>query len=386
MLPAASAAESSARLARLEAYLGEDPDNPALLADACDTALAAGQHARALAHLAAAERLALDPAAWLWRRARLCIAQRDLAAAAESLEQLRISVGAHPVLDHDRAYVRFLAQDYEACRALVAPWLQDPAAGEHLEAVQVLWLRATHALGLIEEGWDWVNAQRNAGELGSAAQGIASLVAVDADDFTSAKTLADAALARHPTQSEALVARATVALAERDGPAATRWLALALQQNPDDGRTWSMLGLASLQAQQLSLSQSQLERAAALMPGHIGTWHALGWSRLLQRDQVNARKAFEQALALDGNFAESHGALGLVLALQGDAAQAERHLAIAGRLDPRNVSGRFAQALQRGEAADPERLQALVARLLDRPGLFGVSKSHYPPLEKQIKF
>ena len=107
------------------------------------------------------------------------------------------------------------------------------------------------------------------------------------------------------------------------------------------------------------------------MPGHIGSWHALGWTRLLLRDLADARGAFEQALALDGSFAESHGAMGLVLALQGDAAQAGRHLAIAGRLDPRNVSGRFAEAVLRCEAADPQRLQALVARLLDRPGLFG---------------
>jgi Flp pilus assembly protein TadD len=97
-------------------------------------------------------------------------------------------------------------------------------------------------------------------------------------------------------------------------------------------------------------------------------WDGAG---LLQQDLAGARKAFEQALALDGNFAESHGALGLLLALQGDAGRAERQLAIAARLDPSNVTGRFAQAILRGEAADAERLQALVQRLLDRPGPFG---------------
>jgi Flp pilus assembly protein TadD len=237
--------------------------------------------------------------------------------------------------------------------------------------LQTLWLRATHAAGHVEEGWAWVKARRDAGDLAAAAHGVASLLAVDADDFASAKALADTALANHPDQLEALVARATVALAERDGFAAKEWLARAQQQNPDDGRTWSMLGLASLQAQQLPLAQSQLERAVALMPGHIGSWHALGWACLLQGEYSDARKAFVEALALDGNFSESHGAIGLVLALQGEGAQAERHLSIADRLDPRNVSARFARALLRGETADPDRLRALVSQLLDRPGPLG---------------
>ena len=54
-----------------------------------------------------------------------------------------------------------------------------------------------------------------------------------------------------------------------------------------------------------------------------------------------------------------------------EAVSAERHLAIAMRLDPRNVSARYTQALLRGEAADLERLHALIRKLLDRPGVFG---------------
>jgi hypothetical protein len=56
--------------------------------------------------------------------------------------------------------------------------------------------------------------------------------------------------------------------------------------------------------------------------------------------------------------------------LGGNPDRAQHHLAVALRLDPRNVTGRYAQALLQGEAGR-DRLQALAAHLLDRPGLFG---------------
>jgi tetratricopeptide (TPR) repeat protein len=259
---------------------------------------------------------------------------------------------------------------------LVQPWLQDSARSvpaEDLQALQLLWLRATHALGLVQEARAWLGQAAPAGELPPALAAAASLLAVDADDFAAAKSLADAALAALPGQPEALVARATVALAEGDAAAARDLLLPALERNAEDGRTWATLGLASLQAQELVAAQRQLERAVALMPDHVGSWHALGWTRLLRHDLAGAGQAFEQALALDRNFAESHGGVGLVLALRGEHAAARRHLALAARLDPRNVTGGYAQALLAGEASDAQRLQQLAARLLDRPGFFDAS-------------
>jgi len=358
------------RLGQLQAWLAEDPENPVLLADACDTAIAAGAHEDAQVHLATANRLRLDAADWGFRQARLCIARRELARGAALLQQLTATEGEHPVLVHDLAYVRLLQGDAQACCALAQPWLDQDIEPQTLAALQALWLRAMHMAGRVREAWDWVR-QRRTKTLPAQVRGVASLLAIDAEDFAAARKLAESALAVHPMQPEALVARATVALAEQQVEAARGWLAQALQANAEDGRTWSMLGLASLQAREFALAQAQLERAVQAMPGHIGSWHALGWARLVQQDGPGAQQAFEQALALDRNFAESHGALGLVLALRGERAAAARHLALAERLDPRNVSGRFAQALLRGEAGDAARLQALAHRLLDRPGFFG---------------
>jgi Flp pilus assembly protein TadD len=170
---------------------------------------------------------------------------------------------------------------------------------------------------------------------------------------------------------EALVARATVAMAEGDTVSAFGALRPALEARPDDGRTWSTLGMASLQARDVVGARSQFARASQLMPGHIGTWHGLGWSCLLLSDRAGALSAFQRALALDENFAESHGAVGLVLALGRRTEQAEYHLLRAERLDRRNLTSRYARALARGQAQDAQALRHLAEKLLDRPGLFG---------------
>src|SRR5262249_52736314 len=158
---------------------------------------------------AAAEKLGLAPAEWLFRRARVALARRELAQAADLLERVRAIVGDAPLLAHDLAYVHLLQGDYAACRDGVQPWLAPSRAGvvEQLEALQLLWLRAMHRLEALDEALAWARAQSAAGTLQPAAQGAASLIALDDEDFAAAREWADAALAADARQVEALVAR-----------------------------------------------------------------------------------------------------------------------------------------------------------------------------------
>lgn len=364
------------RLDRLAAYLKEDPANPALLADACEAAIASGQHGRAQEYIETAERLALDRAEWVFRSARLAIARRDLSQAALLLESLQASGGPHPVVAHDLAYVRLLRGDLEGARDLLAGWVE-PAAAQGLppaqqQALQVLWLRAQHRLQAVDAAVDWVRTRHEAGELQPAAQGVASLIAYDAGDSALARALADAALAADPAQVEALVASGSLALEGGDSALAARQLQGALQRNPDDGRTWSALGFASLQSMDLPSAQAQLERAVTTMADHVETWQALGWTRLLQGDREGALAALRQALALDREQADSHAALALALVMGGEAAQAETHLAEAERLDPDNAMARYARGLATGKGVDPEMAQSLVSSLLGQAGGAGL--------------
>lgn len=358
--------DAAARLERLQRFLRVDPDNGALLADACDAALAAGLPRQAGELLASATRLGLVAWEWRLRAARAALAGGRLRDAEADLTQLLAERPDDAVCAHDLAWARFALQDHAACRDVLRPWLHRPLPAEVLGSLQSLWLRANHAQGRVEEAWDWLRTERAAGRLQEAARGPASLLAIDADDFAAARELAGGG--RDP---ESLVAAATVALATGAAARARGLLQPLVQRQPRQGRAWLTLGLAALQAQDVTGARQCFEQAVLLLPAHIGSWHALGWACLFQQDAAAAQCAFERALDLDRNFAESHGALALVLALVGERTRAGHHLARAERLDPAQVTGAYARAVLAGEAAVPRRVQALARRLLARPGFFG---------------
>jgi tetratricopeptide (TPR) repeat protein len=300
------------------------------------------------------------------------MARREWDEALAILGLLRQQSGNHVALLHDTALVHLCAGHYLACREAVEPALQDPATGSAtLAGLQVLWLRAMHHLALLSEAWAWIAQERAAGRLQRHAMGVASLIAVDLGRFPDASTLADEALRDAQPVVEALVSGAYVALARRQSEHAAGLLGRALAANPRDGRTWSALGLASLQVGDVAEARRHLDQAVQTLPGHIGTWHALGWACLLLRDLPAARAAFMRALELDRNFGESHAAMALVLLQEGSASESAQCLRVAERLDSRSVTAGYVRALASGAAGDPASIQALARRLLDRPGFFG---------------
>ena len=318
------------RLGRLEAFLEEDPGNASLLGEAFDVALQLRQLDRAAALV---ERAGRRDAAWCYRSAIVQALRGDPAAALGDLR--------------------------EAARDLPAPW---PAA------VQVLWLRLHHQLGHLEEAWQWIEAARPA--LDATAAGVASLIAIDLERFSDALSLAEQALVLEAPPAEALVARGTVALAQRDVQAAKQWLHAARQDPSAAGRASSALGYASLLEQDLAGAVSNLAVAVQRLPQHIGSWLGLGWARLLQGERDAALDTFRRALELDPAFGESQAAVGLVLAMLGDPGAAE-HLERAERLDRGGVTARYARALLAGEAAELGQLQRLAQRILGHEAPLG---------------
>lgn len=329
-MPALQDSPAATRLSRLEGFLAQDPANPHLLAETCETALAAGQLALAQRCIAAAERLQLDALPWGWRRALASLFAGEAARARDEA-------------------------------AALLPLARDPQSLGH---VQALWLRACHHLGALEEAWAWMEQQRRSGQLQPIAAGVAALVAVDLERLDDARSLADLSLAAGDAPAEAQVARAYAALADDDAPLAADLLARALASHPEDGRTWSALGMVSLRVGALPQARERFERATRRIPRHVGTWHALGWTCLLQQDVPAAHGAFAQALALDRNFAESHAAMALVLTAQGQHAQAEEHLARAERLDRDSATARYVRALRSGELREGADVRAFAARVL----------------------
>lgn len=375
--PSEDASAAQARLDRLERYLQQDPGNAVLLADAFETALRCSQWARAEFHLRHGQALRPADLAWALREGDFWLAQREHAKARAALEPLlgvpQPPPGFAEVLLHNLAFVDFQDGDFAACVQRLAPRLAAgpgtaPSAGARADAaLQQLWLRALHHAGEPERALAWALAAEAEGRLGPQIAGVASLAALDAEDFTAAQRWSEYALARAEqgdAPAQALVTQASLALAARDAAKARHFADAALQLRPSDGRSWSARAFADLLAGDFATACRHFARALADMPRHIGTWHGQGWAQLLQQDFGGARASFESALALDRNFAESHGGLAVALVLQRQATLAQEHVDLAMRLDRGNLSGRYAQALLSGKEQDMHDIRRLAEKLL----------------------
>lgn len=376
-----TSASSTQRLDRLENYLRKDPDNPALLVDAFEAALEAGELMRAESHLRHAQTLGgaaprqvwdlheahLRLAQCRWEEAELCL--QSLAAGAEVLPELRA------VLAHDLAYVALRRHDFEAGVHRLAPLVEALLPTDPLgPAWQLLWLRLLHRLHRYEQAMSWALARWEAKSLAAAAAGAASLIALDANDAPRSLLWAEYALKHDHSQLEALVARASLAVGQNDPGLARQLLQQALQQDPLDGRVLSGLAFTDLLERRFGEARANFNLAVKDMPGHIGTWHGLGWTLLMLNDVTGALHAFETALALDRNFSENHGGIAVVLAILKRKSEAEQSIERALRLDRSCVSARYAEAILKGDAHDPRAIGRLARTLFGgRPGMLGGS-------------
>ena len=363
------------RLDRLENFLREDSNNPALLLDAFETALSCSEFERAGFHLSHGQALGADPWGWRLRESDLLLAQQRHEEARAVLEALAADTLAppelEPVLRHNLAFIDFQLGTYIASVARLAPLLEAAALASDSpvlqQALQVLWLRSLHRTQELERAMLWARQAEAAGLLSPAAAGVASLVALDANAMDEARRWSQLALSHATPQDrpvEALNTLASLQLGEQD-PAQARQLAqAALQLNPGDGRSRSVLAFADMLAGDLDAAHSHFERALTTMPEHIGTWHGLGWTQLLQRQLDKAQATFEHALAMDRNFAESHGGLAVVLALQAQNPRAQEHIDRALGLDKTCLSAQYAQAILQGDTQDLAHFQRVVQRLL----------------------
>ncbi|OEZ52854.1 tetratricopeptide repeat protein [Duganella sp. HH105] len=364
------------QLERSEGYLASDPDNNELLARVIDLSLAAGDGERAVRHAQAALARYPDDAFFLARLGSAHLLRREWAEAAAVLAPL---LARHPDLNlaYNLAYACLWLGRHANAYAAMTPYLD---AAELSPPMVTLLVRALHHMGEGERAIALADAHMAHCEQDAAFLAAASLVCFDAGRLEQAEQLSAAALAlgaaaqhgRPQAQLEALVTAGSLALARVDGDAAVARFQQVLALNPDEGRSWSGLGTASLLKRDLPNAQQQLEQAVRYMPAHIGSWHLLGWSRLLAGQLDSARAAFQTALDLDRNFGDSHGGLAVVQAMQGQRELAEAGIERALGLDKESLSARYAQMVLAGETADPQRFSKLAMRLLSsRQGAFG---------------
>jgi tetratricopeptide (TPR) repeat protein len=359
---------ASERLASLEAYLRQDPDNPALRAEAVMAALESGALDRAQALLDAAAAPS-DPQL-LHARGLVALAGHRFADAARDFSDLLSRNVDAPAIRFNLAYAKFRAGD----AAGAAQAFRDLLGVEGAPVQTLAYLvRCLHGLGKPEAA---IEAWESAAPVFRTAQtgGVVSLACLDAGQADEARRLSGAALAGEEPPLEAMVTGATLLVGDGDVAQAGRWLDMALAASPDDGRIWSAIGAATLLSGDIVRAEAAFQRACERLPEHVGSWISLAWCQIMRKDLDGAGTSLDEALARDRNFAETHGSIAVVAALQGRVGDAEQAIEKAQRLDRKGLSARYAQAVLSGEASDAAAIQALAARLLRaRPGPDGAA-------------
>ena len=352
----------AAELERVERYLAADPGNALLLGRAIDLCLSLGRIDTALEHADAALRLAPGDPFIQHRHGSVLIARGQLDEAARVFEVLLPQVGDANVA-FNLALVRYRQHRFADARAALAPYMN---AADVSAQTATLYLRILHHLGEFAEAHEVVRRQMP--DCGNDAEFLsaASLLLFDDDQLEEAQRLSTAALAGGARPLEALVVAGSLALGRDEADTANALLNEALTLNPNDGRSWAGLGMASLLNGDTAGAKVHLERAVANLPTHIGTLHALGWCQIMRGELAQAEQTFRKALALDRNFGESHGGLAVVSALQGKKGEAEEGVQRALRLDPEGLSARYAQMVLSGVVNDPVKFRKLALRLVSR--------------------
>lgn len=353
--------DGMAQIDRLEAFLRQDPENPALACDLADALLVIGRSDRALAVLVGLPPEIRRRPNVRFREGRCALMEGRLSDAAALLESLENTDVDAPVLRHDLAFVQLALGRTDAAMAALEPALSDPGAPA---AVHILHARILHWQGNYIAGLQAIDKVLSMVPNNAEARGVRALLWLDKGDVEAARAAAQQALALDASQTEAAIVSGTLALWEQRPAEAEAAFMKALSRDPHSGRALLGRGQVQLLRGELDAAQATLARAVELMPGHIGSWHALAWCQLLLGDLAGARSSYERALALDRSFGETHGGLAILHALRGETAQAEDEIKRAQRLDPRGRSAVYARSLLLLAQGREDEVRRLVAPLL----------------------
>lgn len=346
------------KLDRYIAYLEHDPDNPQLLRDAADAALAANDPAtaaRLFARLGSIDALS-DAEANLAGIAAMRSGNQEQAQRYFG-DLLSRNVGDSN-LKFNLAWSLALGGDSEDALTQL-----DEVTTATLPQAAMLDVQLRHAAGAFEDAEQAArNHLRNHGNYPPLLAAV-SVLAMDVEDEELARECALKA-GNHP---DALTTLATLTLGEQKNAEARAMFEQALGSSPKAPRAWIGLGLTDLADGDYAKAVKSLDHGAELFEDHLGSWIAAGWGYFVSGDYPTARARFETALHLDDNFAESHGSLAVMDILDGDIEGGKRRLEIAQRLDRQSFSSAFAQMLLALADKDSEKAQRVMELALKQP-------------------
>jgi len=330
------------RVAQLSAFADQDPNNALLLCDLLDELLATGNVAESRRRLNAAPAAVGSLPEVRFRAARAELLAGEFAGAAQTLQALIGHLQPIPSgVVHDLAYAQMLmGQAENALRTLDTYRLDDSDAA----AFALLRARALHHLRRHQDALAVLDASQS-GQRMAETHGLRAMLWLDEGDTARAHFEAQRALELDLNQHEAAIVEGTLALWDRRLDESKAMFEQVLARHPHSGRALLGLGQDTMLRGRVPDARALIERAARVMPAHLGTLHALAWCQLLEGDLAGAKQSFDKAFAVDRTFGETHGGLALVHALRGERAEAEAANKRAMRLDPRGRTAHYATSV-----------------------------------------
>lgn len=207
---------------------------------------------------------------------------------------------------------------------------------------------------------------RRDGKMTAEAASWTALAELAAGRRRQASALISALLAAPSPHPVALLARARLALAERQPDAAERNLRASVERDPDLVDARLDLGRLLLEQHRAAEARDVLEKAVARNPFHLEARRELARARLATGDAVGAAGEFDRVVAERPDEAATWIALSSARLAAGSAGEARRAAERALSLSPRSASAALAAgkaAAAQGEVRDAQRLLELAARL-----------------------
>lgn len=346
-------APSATRLPRLLEFLGHDPENLPLIADAAVAALDEGQPDQAEMLLERYAGLSSLPASMLNLKGLIAIQSGRFVDAEGVFQGLLADNPGDPTLCFNLAWCKAMLQDYDAVCAL----LDETAAAASPQAAR-LKIQALHHLGQLAEALTWGRGLAGRFADDAALAGALAAVAIDAEDVVLAEHYAK----RAGNQHDGVATLGMLRLNDEQIDEALTLFDRALGAYPQDARALLGKGLGLLAKGDLTAAPAYIDQAAERFGHHLGSWVAAGWAYFINGDAATSRARFETALALDDTFAEIHGGLAVLDVTEGKLESAKRRTEIALRLDRNCFSAALAKSLmltRQGDLQSAARIQKI---------------------------
>lgn len=338
------------RLEKLTSYLAADPENPSLLADCADAALAADIPEEALAFFKRLD--TIEPLSGGRANAAGIAAMRsgDQQSAQTWFARELDNDPENESLKFNIAWSKALSKDFEGAAELLSDDLT-----QHLPQAAMLDLQIEHELGNFEEAAEKMVAYLERFPKYPPLAAAASVLAMDTDQHDLARQTAE----KGGTHPDALTTLGTLDLGDRKLDEARAQFERALAVRAQNPRAEIGLGLVDLAEGNAVQAAERLDRGAEQFGSHLGTWIAAGWAHFIGGDLVKARERFETALEHDDAFGEAQGSLAVIELLEGDQKAAQRRIEIARRLDREAFSTALATMLWEQSQGNPEKAEQI---------------------------